>query len=779
MVLPPRYGLSLCSGGGGLDMGLELAEPGFAASCYVEWDAYPRDSLIAGQRAGYIAPAPIWDNVKTFDARPWRGIDTVLAGYPCFVAGTIICTKRGHIPIEEVAVGDLVLTHTGKWRPVTATMSKRCAPVRRIKAQGVPGVVCTDEHPFYLEDGEWRSAENIQRGDRIGQVLPDVDDDTRSPEFWWVIGRYLADGWRQWSPSQRDRQRGRVSICCARHEAYELERRIRAAGFSAYRSEERTTTRFAITKHDLYEFCAQFGTGASGKHLPGWVLGLDETRARALCEGYFSGDGYRYDQPKGGTGWRVTTVSKALALSFGALAQRAYGVVASVRRQEVGGTTEIEGRTVRQRTQYILIVPDRNRSGRIDGRYGWKRVRENDPCGTADVFNIAVDGDESYVADGAIVHNCQPFSHAGQRKGEDDPRHLWPDILRILGELGDELEWCFFENVAGHLSLGFETVHCDLRGLGFSVAAGIFSAQEVGAPHERQRLFIVAHRQSNHRRREQPESHAWRWRPGFAGEHTELADPHGGHSGAERQQCSGQHRLHEKGGGAGATDVDDTGHERWREIHAIRNDSDRSDARWAQSDCRARKSGAHMGNTQSDGRNERRAEHVILGGRDATSSTGGELADAGQSGSQGREQCGSHPQCAWEGSHEPASELCRPFLHPPGPSDFEQWAEIISHSPQYAPASALDQIIGHARGLCGDPARSCDPSAEPDLRRMAHGLAARSRALRLLGNGVHPLAAAYAWRTLSASFGLGSVDLGASAGTASADGAFLMETQDD
>ena len=84
MVLPPRYGLSLCSGGGGLDMGLDLAEPGFATACFVEWEEYPRSVLIAAQRAGYFAPAPIWDNVKTFDGRPWRGLcDTVLAGYPC------------------------------------------------------------------------------------------------------------------------------------------------------------------------------------------------------------------------------------------------------------------------------------------------------------------------------------------------------------------------------------------------------------------------------------------------------------------------------------------------------------------------------------------------------------------------------------------------------------------------------------------------------------------------------------------------------------------------
>lgn len=82
--LRPRNGLSLFAGGGGLDMGLMLAEPGFHTRCFVEWEKYPQNILIAAQEAGYFAPAPIWDDITSFDGRPLRGaIDTILAGYPC------------------------------------------------------------------------------------------------------------------------------------------------------------------------------------------------------------------------------------------------------------------------------------------------------------------------------------------------------------------------------------------------------------------------------------------------------------------------------------------------------------------------------------------------------------------------------------------------------------------------------------------------------------------------------------------------------------------------
>lgn len=83
---------------------------------------------------------------------------------------------------------------------------------------------------------------------------------------------------------------------------------------------------------------------------------------------------------------------------------------------------------------------------------------------------------------------CQPFSVAGQRQGEQDPRHLFPDILRIVQAV--KPLWCFFENVEGHLSLGYDEVYRSLRDLGYAVEAGLFSAEECGAPHRRERTYF-------------------------------------------------------------------------------------------------------------------------------------------------------------------------------------------------------------------------------------------------------------------------------------------------
>jgi len=86
---------------------------------------------------------------------------------------------------------------------------------------------------------------------------------------------------------------------------------------------------------------------------------------------------------------------------------------------------------------------------------------------------------------------CQPFSHAGKRGGADDPRHLWPHIIKHVNTLRPLL--CFFENVDGHLSLGYREVRDDLEALGYRVEAEIVSAAETGATHRRKRLFIMAY----------------------------------------------------------------------------------------------------------------------------------------------------------------------------------------------------------------------------------------------------------------------------------------------
>ncbi len=100
---------------------------------------------------------------------------------------------------------------------------------------------------------------------------------------------------------------------------------------------------------------------------------------------------------------------------------------------------------------------------------------------------------------------CQPYSHAGQRKGNDDDRALWPEMLRVIREVAPT--WVIGENVAGLITMDggrvFDGIVSDLENAGYSVEAFVIPACAVGAPHRRDRLWIVAHRDSE--REQQPE----------------------------------------------------------------------------------------------------------------------------------------------------------------------------------------------------------------------------------------------------------------------------------
>ena len=89
---------------------------------------------------------------------------------------------------------------------------------------------------------------------------------------------------------------------------------------------------------------------------------------------------------------------------------------------------------------------------------------------------------------------CQPFSSAGQRKGVNDERHIWPYILKGISILRPRI--IVLENVRGHLSLGFKEVLSDLAQNGYDAKWRIVRASDVGAPHQRARLFIIAYSNS-------------------------------------------------------------------------------------------------------------------------------------------------------------------------------------------------------------------------------------------------------------------------------------------
>jgi DNA (cytosine-5)-methyltransferase 1 len=86
---------------------------------------------------------------------------------------------------------------------------------------------------------------------------------------------------------------------------------------------------------------------------------------------------------------------------------------------------------------------------------------------------------------------CQPFSHAGDQKGDSHAAHLWPEVARVIRRVRPRR--VLLENVTGHLTIGFGDVLGTLAEIGYDAVWDCLPASAVGAPHERDRVWIVAY----------------------------------------------------------------------------------------------------------------------------------------------------------------------------------------------------------------------------------------------------------------------------------------------
>ena len=139
-----------------------------------------------------------------------------------------------------------------------------------------------------------------------------------------------------------------------------------------------------------------------------------------------------------------------------------------------------------------MSVYDSARSFSFSGGFGWGRVRSVKKTNKQKVYNFSVNEDESYIADGIAVHNCQPFSAAGKQQGTDDPRHLWPHLHRLISAVRPPI--VMGEQVSGKAGYGWLDGVCDdLETEGYTCGAADIAACAIDAPHQRSRLWWYGH----------------------------------------------------------------------------------------------------------------------------------------------------------------------------------------------------------------------------------------------------------------------------------------------
>jgi len=124
----------------------------------------------------------------------------------------------------------------------------------------------------------------------------------------------------------------------------------------------------------------------------------------------------------------------------------------------------------------------------------WPHVKQYEDIKELNYERLKADGIDSIdIITGG--YPCQPFSIAGRQKGEEDPRHLWPEYFRLVKELRPT--WVIGENVSGHIKLGLDTVIEDLESEDYAVRPFSISASSIGANHQRERIWILAYSERN------------------------------------------------------------------------------------------------------------------------------------------------------------------------------------------------------------------------------------------------------------------------------------------
>jgi hypothetical protein len=357
----------------------------------------------------------VWHDVNRMVTLNTEQSRRAQAMHVCLARGSLVLTRGGYKPIQEVQVGELVLTHKGRWRPVVAVQNTGVRPVVQVRAQSVPGLTLTPDHKLWTRDvrGRARQADYVRRvepgwvpaedtvGSYINRKLPPAEmPGVADPGVWWIVGRWLADGHVE--------SHGGLAISCADREADDLAERL--GGFAgSFRRTGPNCQQVLLRDPNrvLRNLTKACGFGAAGKHLPPDAYTLPAEHAKALLDGYLSGDGHLLaDRNR----WVASSVSRELLLGMAFLAQRAYGAIASVYPGRPARRGQIEGRDVEMRQDWIfgfnLPDPVRRKRPLILDDGAWMKVREAAPAGEVETWNLRVEEDESYTAENCVVKNC-------------------------------------------------------------------------------------------------------------------------------------------------------------------------------------------------------------------------------------------------------------------------------------------------------------------------------------------------------------------------------------
>ena len=503
---------SAFAGIGGMTMGLE----GLGGKGVIAWEYDPTSKRQYAQDAHKLLHPEIevQGDICSVDTSEVPDIDLFCFTPPCFVSGTLITTEDGVKNIEDIDVGDRVLTHKNVFRDVVTPMTKETRGIFKLRVQGSPITHVTPEHPFYVREmyrtyntingkrtniRNWREPQWVDAKDlkpNVHYVGFSENKESKNPhnithEDAWLVGRFVADGFIRHTPEKNRLHHVVYCVGKAKIDAFKTQ----VTSYHVSTSEDRTVYKCVITDKRLMELCEAGGKGAENKRVPGFIMNLPNELLEAFLDGYMSGDGCVTNG-----NFQATSVSKELIFGLAQVVQKLYKVPAQITFSERPKTTVIEGRTVNQKDTWMIRFKKETSNPQhavyLDGML-WCPVRELlwDDSFEGTVYNFEVADDNSYVANNMTVHNCQSFSVAGKRGGFEDTRGtLTFEALRIAKSKQPKV--LFMENVKGLINHDsgntMGVIINAVNQIGYTVDFNVLNSKYFDVAQNRERVYLIA-----------------------------------------------------------------------------------------------------------------------------------------------------------------------------------------------------------------------------------------------------------------------------------------------
>lgn len=464
--------------------------------------------------------------------------DFMTYSFPCFIEGTLVLTSNGYKPIEDITENDYVLTHTNTYQKVVKPMVNEANHIYKLSTMASEDLFVTEEHPFYVRKRErkwnnerrsydrvfhkpeWIKTKDLDKSYYVGcainqkSELPKWDgvefngawghkvqknelcDLFEKNEFWWLVGRFIGDGWTRDYKTDKFHSE-QVVICCGKHKKDEIVEVLDRLPFNYSVVEERTVYKFHIVNKELTRFLYQFGKGANNKHLTSDVINLPVDLLESFLEGYTSSDGYITEDGL----IKISSISQKLIYDTAQCIMKVYKRPVSVYLTKRKPTCVIEGRTVNQKDTYTVTfkkVKNKQDKAFYEDGYVWcpiNNIEKLDYNGL--VYNMEVENDNSYVVQNIIVHNCTDISVAGRKdgviKGQTRSGLLY-ECEKVIEY--KRPKYLLLENVKNLVGKQFKTQFDEwleyLESLGYTNYWKVLNSRDFGVPQNRERVFVLS-----------------------------------------------------------------------------------------------------------------------------------------------------------------------------------------------------------------------------------------------------------------------------------------------